>query len=357
MAYNQTIEIPAHPNIYTGNNERSLQIKYSIPQKGTNVETGIVLFVPGFGGNINSNVYKKMREVFADQYNLITVQCDFFGSKYMQEAEGFKCNEEELSKLSKEHLEELMLYPEKLESIIKNYSIQFKCSALMDETENDFADMGYMQAIDLITAVEAVKIILNENHLLYDKNKIIGYGHSQGAFLLHLANKLAPHLFTYIFDNSSWVQPVYLTSNRGYLKGVGQAVLIIEFEYFAKKYLVDKSALSLHNLYKAFKNGSYIFSLLGTTDNLVVVEDKKKSLSNINYVRFKIIDDKKIDGEIFKSTNHGLDADFLKLFDYLIREVPSHRNKIKFKSNYLVASSQTVISVNYSNGLPLFQFQ
>lgn len=357
MAYNQHLEIPAHPNIYNGNNERTLKIEYSIPEKGTNDETGIVVFVPGFGGDINSKVYKKMREVFANQYNLITVQCDYFGSKFMQEAEKFNCSEEELKKLSKEHLDELKMNPGKLESIIKDYSIQFKCKALMDETENEFADMSYMQAIDIITAVEAVKIILNENHLSFNQGKIIGYGHSQGAFLLHLANKLAPHLFTYIFDNSSWVQPVYLTNNRGYFKGVGKAVLVIEFEYLAKEYLLDIPALSLHNLYKTFKNGTYIYSLLGTTDNLVEVQDKKKSLSKLNHIKFEVIDEKNLDGEIFKSTNHGLDADFLKLFDYLIAKIPVHQNKVKFRINYSVASSQTVILVDYSGGLPSFRFQ
>lgn len=73
MAYNQQIIIPAHPNIYDGSGERTYRIEYSVPQNGTNLETGIVLIVPGFGGNIDSNVYKKMREVFADDYNLVTV--------------------------------------------------------------------------------------------------------------------------------------------------------------------------------------------------------------------------------------------------------------------------------------------
>ena len=68
MAYNQTLTIPAHPNMYNGNNERTYRIEYAIPQHGTNEETGIVLLVPGFGGHLDSRVYRKMRDVFADRY-------------------------------------------------------------------------------------------------------------------------------------------------------------------------------------------------------------------------------------------------------------------------------------------------
>lgn len=87
MAYNQELTIPAHHNIYNGDNNRLLKLAYSIPQEGTNDETGLLLLVPGFGGDINSNVYKKMRESFADTYNLVTIQCDYFGSKFMQESD------------------------------------------------------------------------------------------------------------------------------------------------------------------------------------------------------------------------------------------------------------------------------
>ncbi|AWE06401.1 hypothetical protein DCE79_02930 [Lysinibacillus sp. 2017] len=216
--------------------------------------------------------------------------------------------------------------------------------------------MSYMQAIDNITTIEAVKLILTENNLVFNERKIIGYGHSQGAYILHLANKLAPHLFTYIVDNSAWVNPVYLSSNRYLSKGIGKAVFAIEYDYMAKAYLKDKNSLSLHKIYKAFKNGAYIYSVLGTTDNLVDVKDKKTAIANLKHAKFELIDAKRVDGEIFKSTNHGLDADFLKLFDYVMQKVPAHQNKNKFVQNYIYASSQTQIAVNYSTALPLFQF-
>lgn len=359
MATTESINIPAHHNIYNGINKRDLRIDFAIPDKGTNSETGIFVFVPGFGGHIDSNVYKKMREQFADQYNVVTVQCDYFGSLFMQTAENFNLKDgfDSLTTvLSEDDMQEIKYNPKSFLSIVSNYSITIPAVAVLGETKDEFVDMGYMQAIDVVTAIEAIKIILTENQLPFNEGRVIGYGQSQGAYLLHLANKLAPHLFSQIIDNAAWVEPVYLRSNRFLYQSFGKATIVIEFDYIVKQLLQDKKALSLHSLYKRFKNGAYIYSCIGTTDNLVDVQDKRKSLSGVNNVAFEIIDSTKVDGVIFKSTNHGLDADFLELVDYVLAKKPTHINKNKKMMQYYVASSQTRLNVDYSNGLPVFQF-
>ena len=61
-----------HPSIYKPK-ERKLKIYFSEPESGVNENTGILLLIPGFGGNANSNVYKKMRDYFSDEYNLVVV--------------------------------------------------------------------------------------------------------------------------------------------------------------------------------------------------------------------------------------------------------------------------------------------
>lgn len=69
-----------------------------------------------------------------------------------------------------------------------------------------------------------------------------------------------------------------------------------------------KDKKSLYN----FKNGIYIYCCIGTTDKLVNVDDKEQSFNNLDYIHFEVINQQKIDGTIFKSTNHGLDAVFFK---------------------------------------------
>lgn len=356
MAHNQSLSIPAHPNIYTGSNERLLRIDYSIPDNGTNEETGILLLVPGFGGNIDSNVYKKMRQQFADQYSLVTVQCDYFGSKFMQQDYKIYCDVEDyFSHFTNEEIEKIKNNPDIFFDILLQYNIQVEAVAELEEDANEFADMSYMQAIDQITAIEAIKLILQENELSFNKHKIFGFGHSQGSYLLHLANRLSPGLFTVIFDNSAWVEPVFLHEPRVFEQLLGKAIININFNYIAQNFFEDKQALSLNELYKNFDNHAFIYSLLGTTDNLVNVEEKRQALNNMQHVIYQVIDEEQVDGKIFKSTDHGLDADFLELFNYLMAQVPiDFKNNYQFESEYVVTSSKTKIAVNYTEALPLF---
>lgn len=89
MAYEREGFIPVQGSIYTSENhsERQLRIVYSIPENGMNEKSGILCLIPGYGGNIDSSVYHKMRCQFADDYNLAVLQCDYFGIKYMHDYE------------------------------------------------------------------------------------------------------------------------------------------------------------------------------------------------------------------------------------------------------------------------------
>lgn len=42
-----------------------------------------LLLIAGFGASANSKAYKKMREKFSDVYNLVTIQCDYFGCEFI----------------------------------------------------------------------------------------------------------------------------------------------------------------------------------------------------------------------------------------------------------------------------------
>ena len=82
MANSYEIEVQAQPSIYLPK-ERTMKIAFSEPEAGVDKETGILLIIAGYGGQLSSNVYTKMRNQFADDYNLMTVQCDYFGYQYM----------------------------------------------------------------------------------------------------------------------------------------------------------------------------------------------------------------------------------------------------------------------------------
>jgi len=356
MAQNVSLNIPAHYNIYTGKSDRNLRIEFSIPNNGTNEDTGLVVLVPGFGAHIDSKVYAKMRDVFADQYNLITIQCEYFGSSFMQGGQNlaFKNPDTVHQMLSIEELRIVVNDPSKLMQIISSKSITVEMVEKLNESIDEFNDMGFMQAIDIITAVEATKICLTENNLSFNKNRSIGYGHSHGAFLLHLCNRLSP-AFSFIIDNSAWLEPVYLHSNRVLSTRLDQANLLIEFNYIAKEILKQKSSLNLRTIYKNFNNHAQIVSFQGDEDQLVNHVEKQAIISSIHNAEFFLVTSEQIDHKKFKSNKHGLDANFLELFSYALeleKPIAYHNQNSKF-----VADMDSVsIEADYTNGLPVFNF-
>lgn len=360
MAEHNSIKIPAHHNIYNGYSQRELRIDFSIPNSGVNRDTGICIIVPGFGGNIESNIYKKMRDIFADQYNLVTIQCEYFGSEYMQSANTFtlKNNVDDVFNILKASEKEIVQNDSsKLIEILSSYLVTLPVRANLSEDENYFNDMGFMQAIDIITAIEAVKIILKENALIFNDRKVLGYGHSHGAYLLHLCNRLVPHQFSFIIDNSAWIEPVYLNSNRYLFQSYGSMTLQIEFDYFAKKIVNDINSLNLEYLYNNFINETKIIMFQGTNDNLISHTKKEDIFKNVPNTDFFLIGEKEVDNQIFKSNRHGLDADFLKMFEFGYTHLGSNLNNKLLEDTYEVELFKTTISVDYSKGLPIFNLK
>lgn len=358
MAENYTITIPAHRNIYNNISNRDLQIEFCIPSQGTNEHTGILLLVPGFGGSINSKIYQKMRTQFADQYNLITVQCDYFGNKYMQSTETFVFDDsiDWANYLSMEEMKKVTDGEISLLDCIKNKEITIPVKAKLDESLDEFNDMGYMQAIDLITAIEAVKILVKENDMIINFNRIIGYGHSHGSYLLYLANKLLPNLFSYIIDNSAWIQPLYLKYTRILRQNLDKATLNVEFIYIAHKEIKNKQNLNLHHICKGFSTNTQLIVFQGDQDSLVDHQEKQQIISRIENASFHLITKKEVDGIKYKSNTHGLNADFLELFKFAMQYEQANKNT-EINDFVRVQFEDMFVEVNTQMGLPLFDFQ
>lgn len=352
--------------IYTTSDKRKLKVYFSVPQNGVNDETGLVLFVAGFGGQANSNVYKKMRDKFADKYNLVTIQCDYFGYEFMQSAESIflpYIDKEKLSEVfSSEEIKETFKNGQldfmTLLNIGSKYSINVDVRAdLSTENEDNFNDMGILQAIDNITAVLNVMNILYDNNYYFNAKKIIIYGHSHGAYLSYLCNALAPKLFSLIIDNSSWLYPVYLIKDRHrvLINTYGNLKLRTRFDYLAKKLIDDTEFLDLSYLYSKLKNNCSIISYHGITDDLISYKDKSAFCKNISNCIYNEISEDNVDNVVFKSTNHGLDADFLELFDYTMNNFNikfEKDSKFDLENEVVYETSKHKYIIKYDNVIP-----
>lgn len=365
------VETFSQSSIYGGfgdNSEkkRKLKIYFSIPEMGINDDTGLLLFIAGFDGQSNSNVYKKMRKEFSDEYNLVTIQCDYFGSEFMQMPKNIfvpKIEKEELSKVFTND-EMIKLYRngqfdfKSFLNIGSNYDIKVKVEAnLSEENIDNFNDMGILQAIDNITAVLNVMNVLYDNNYSFNSKKVIIYGHSQGAYLAYLCNAFAPKLFSLIIDNSAWLYPKYLQSgnDRVVSELIGKLTLEIKFDYLAKKLIDDMEVLELSYLYSKFENNCNIISYHGVTDELISCSEKKKFCDAIKKCKYNEITKEHIDNRVFKSSNHGLDADFIELFKYTMNNLNIEflkENKLDLEKEVTYKTDKHVYIIDYRNVIP-----
>lgn len=361
MAKEYNISVIGHPSIYK-NAERNLEIFFTEPERGINSETGIVLLIAGFGGNAESNVYKKMRRIFADKHNLVAIQCNYFGWEFMQQSKkaDYTFNISDLEKIfTKEELSQIIenekLDFRKLIDIGSKYKFDIIGKENMKEDLSDFNDMGIMQAIDNLTALLIVIAIIKDNKFQFNAGKIICYGQSQGAYLSYFSNAFAPNLFSLLIDNSSWILPNYLNHMRVTTTKFGNITNRIYFHYLASKIDYDDELFNLSSLYHKFDNHCRILSFHGTDDELIGNIEKRRFCTKIKNCCYKEISRNEVDGSIFKSTNHGLDADFLELFNYVMED-----KNIDFKkssnislSNINIETKKYIYEIDYSKGVPI----
>ncbi len=314
MSKPYVLETIGHPSPYDPQIRR-FNVYFNLPDGSEESgEPGIVLFIAGFGGNANSNVYKKMRAEFADRYNLITIQCDYFGHEFMQ-------------------------------------------SEVLEETPANFCEMGPIQAMDNLIALKCLKDYLDENAISYDDHNVIAYGHSHGAYLAYLMNALMPGVLSCLVDNSAWVYPVYLDGSRvltEYVYCGGQEnIFETTFNYLIKQLVQDLDIYSLGNLYALIDNKAKIFSAHGLADSLSPLPDKIVFLSEVKNSSIEVIGPGRVN-EVFRSCEHGLDADFIKMFDYVY-----HRYDLRVEyaafcfADRVFETKNAKYEIDNSDGIPI----
>lgn len=358
MAKNYELKSYGQSTFHKSSN-RQFEIAFSEPEKGVNKETGILLLVSGYGANLKSNVYKKMRENFADQFNFITIQCDYLGQEFMQVGENIKIDKNELKKhLTDEEFSTYSNPKEYIQKIAQERELTISAEAILNEDIANFNDMGPIQAIDNLTAIKVVMDILDDNNLEYNKDKIVAYGHSHGAYICYLCNAFSPNLISIIIDNSAYLYPVYLDNSRTSYNKYGKLRINTKFNYLINDIVIDREIYKISKIYNNFINKAKIISFHGIKDVMTTLEDKKKFIQSINNATLEIIDQNSIDNNIFKNCNHGLGADFIKLFEYVSEKYGFDCKKENYEyEDVEYITSNYIYRVSYGSGIPILDMR
>lgn len=357
MSKEYEIEVIAQPSLYKPK-DRTLRIYFSEPDAGIHENTGILLLISGYGGQANSNVYKKMRSQFADTYNMVTVQCNYFGWEYMQSNTDIRITGDMLEKTLTEEEKKLLLTDFNTNKhIFREKTIDINMQ--LNETLENMNDMGPVQAIDQLTALKVVTDIILQNGLVFNKKKIVLYGFSHGGYISYLCNALMPGVVTTIIDNSAYVFPSNLNYNRTLMwqEEAGYNVCII-YDYLIKNIVFDKDIYDLNYLYERQNSNVKVISFHGLNDTMAPIKDKLVFLEKISNSICEVIDENRIDGDMFNSTKHGLGADFLKLYDYAERKYgsESEREGLQFGS-HIIETEKCKYFICFDDEIPLLKYE
>lgn len=118
----------------------------------------------------------------------------------------------------------------------------------------------------------------------------------------------------------------------------------------------DEEILHLEKLYSKFENNCEIISYHGNTDYLVSHLEKRKLNELIKNFAYHEIGNKEVDGNIFHSTNHGLDADFLKFFGKVIYEIKgSAFERVTFQESVHFETEKNTYEISYAELMPILK--
>lgn len=353
MSKEYAIEVFGHPSI-SAPCDRYITVLFNEPEDGINKDTGVLLFIAGYGGQADANVYKKMRTQFSDQYNLVTVQCDYFGHEFMQEPDKdiqipIECLQQHFSE---EQIQALFQHYEENESML--YHKTFSFPVTLAETIENYNDMGPVQAMDQLIALKVVSDILEQNNYTYNKKKVIAYGQSHGAYLAHLCNCYMPQVFSAIIDNSSYLYPYYINHTRDFELTAPHFTIIKQISYLASRIDNDMGLYDLNTLYQTIDNTAQIIAFQGRDDNMTAPQDKQQWLATIPHTHYEYVDSSRVDDHIFHSTLHGMDADFLQLFAYVWENysLETKEDRLSFEERVL-QTNRFSYHIRTEDGIPI----
>lgn len=366
MSYERTLVVEALPSVYSRKkikNRRCLDIQYSIPSSGINEDTGFCMYIAGFRGHANTNIAKKMRRVFSDKYNLVVIQCDYFGSKFMQKPNKLMPQNKHMEYFTKEEL--IKIYKKgsfNIDNFLKvceNYELKMKLREdLSEENEEEFNEMGLMQAMDNITALLSVMKKLADNGYKFNSKKIIFHGNSHGAYLCHLCNILMPNFISLIIDNSGWIYPQHINEDRrALLIQAGKTKIKVVFDYIARHIIDDHQIIDLSYLYSQYINKAHVIAYHGEGDNIITLEEKKKFCEELPKTVFYEVNKDNLDNFIFTNTSHGMGANFINLFDHVMNNLDFEFEKsvdFKVPDNQYLESEKYKYIFNYDSDIPNF---
>jgi pimeloyl-ACP methyl ester carboxylesterase len=328
------IEVIAHPHpdIELGVKRSPLTYVASAPRAGVNSETGLVLYLGGYGMDARSDYTQSLLRYLSDRYNCVAAAPDYFGARLM------------MSDLSKQ----IVPHPDFFKKLAEHYGLSITVpkgtnmaqilsgattllaqsgiqslpnDCILFNNSDEYNSMGFLPALDGLQLVHALVTTRSLN-----KKRIFLLGTSYGGYIAGMMAK--PRSFRMIVDNSGFSsaeddKPGVAGWQKLFVNGVAmlcQSVKSWSFDPRAANFFSEARG-AIRDLARpehVHRNTARIYAYHAATDTIAPTERKlrlREVYSGRVPYELTIIGEDALDGRIFKTPAHGMDASMRGIFD------------------------------------------
>jgi hypothetical protein len=327
-----TITTP-HPDIELAVERSPLGYSSCAPDAGVNSDTGLVLFLVGYGMAARGPYARNLLSHLANKHNCVAASVEYFGAKLMSGADGKIVPHPSFGDKFAEHYGlskaawDALPFDDLLWRVTGALS-EDGIAALHEEctvirTAKEYNSMGFLPALDGLQVVHRLLTALSLN-----RTRVFLLGTSYGGYVAGLMAKLAPRTFRMVVDNSGFSTPEdnsaavlgwqRLLINKVWVMG-RTAIHWSSDPALGSFFSPERRAIrNLHHREHVIDNTARTYAYHAATDTYAPV-GRKKRLRDVYKGRMPyelmIVDEDQIDGKIFKNAGHGLGASMRGVFE------------------------------------------
>jgi hypothetical protein len=326
--------IEPHPDIELHVKRLPLTYRARLPAAGMNAETGLVLYLGGYGMDPRGGYTQSLLAYLADTYNCVAATLDYFGVRLLAPSVATELvPHPDFFKKLHEHYGLALTVPKGMSIVqilagiagllARNGITHLHDECLVFNNSAEYNSMGFLPALDGLGVVHRLLSDFPVN-----KTRLFVLGTSYGAYTANIMAKLAPRTFRMIIDNSGFSSAEDDEAGvAGWQKLLinGVSVLCVnvrrwsfdprESNFFSPP---RQTIRDLHRREHLVDNTVRLYAYHAANDGLAPTA-RKVALRDVYRDRIAyelvIIDESRVDGRIFKTLGHGMNASMRGLFD------------------------------------------
>ena len=326
-----TLKIEAPPDLENGFPRDILECCVQLPDQGVGAETGLIFYIPGYGSTFDDDYARNLLAFLANTYDCITASVRYFGQSCLSGAAEMILAPDFFVKLKEIHglsisapntMSATELLKNTLQALGQSGMTELDPKCHMVILSDEYHSFGVLPALDHLLATQHILQTYNLN-----RKRLFVIGTSYGGFIASMLLKFAPHTFRMIIDNSGFsstadnLSALYgHASKRIYdvsVHGIAQnrwsrnsGPMFFSDAHAAVRSLLDPAHIT--------PSASRLYCYHSSTDLAAPTESKRRLTGlydgKVPYVQHIITEDR-LDGRIFKTLDHGMQASMRGIFE------------------------------------------